>query len=171
MWQLFDYLVLLSSDWIIHFLVWSLYKPILLPFFSGCFAGGLQQGRQVSRTHNNSTSPTMDTPEFLVLGHSAAFTSHQLCLWRRCQRLPPPHHWLYHLPHHWYVNSTHVTVTLCDFMRGTKWSSEFAESSVLPKFLFLCSPPASIAIRRLIGVTEVKKTGSSYGDQESKKQN
>ncbi|KAM9343605.1 LOW QUALITY PROTEIN: 1-acyl-sn-glycerol-3-phosphate acyltransferase gamma [Pholidichthys leucotaenia] len=30
---------------------------------------------------------------------------------------------------------------------------------------------ASIAIRRLIGVTEVKKTGSSYGNQESKKQN
>uniref|UniRef100_A0A3B4ZLQ1 1-acylglycerol-3-phosphate O-acyltransferase 3 n=1 Tax=Stegastes partitus TaxID=144197 RepID=A0A3B4ZLQ1_9TELE len=30
---------------------------------------------------------------------------------------------------------------------------------------------ASIAIRRLIGVTEVKKTGSSYGDQEAKKQN
>ncbi|CAF94227.1 unnamed protein product, partial [Tetraodon nigroviridis] len=28
---------------------------------------------------------------------------------------------------------------------------------------------ASIAIRRLIGVTEVKKTGSSYGDQEAKK--
>ncbi|XP_054869032.1 1-acyl-sn-glycerol-3-phosphate acyltransferase gamma-like [Amphiprion ocellaris] len=28
-----------------------------------------------------------------------------------------------------------------------------------------------IAIRRLIGVTEVKKTGSSYGDQEAKKQN
>lgn len=30
---------------------------------------------------------------------------------------------------------------------------------------------ASIAIRRLIGVTEVKKTGSSYGNQEAKKQN
>lgn len=30
---------------------------------------------------------------------------------------------------------------------------------------------ASIAIRRLIGVTEVKKTGSSYGDQEAKKAN
>lgn len=35
--------------------------------------------------------------------------------------------------------------------------------------LFLSA--ASIAIRRLIGVTEVKKTGSSYGDQEAKKQN
>ena len=33
------------------------------------------------------------------------------------------------------------------------------------------SPAASVAIRRLIGVTEVKKTGSSYGDQEAKKQN
>lgn len=32
-------------------------------------------------------------------------------------------------------------------------------------------PAASIAIRRLIGVTEVKKTGSSYGDQEAKKAN
>uniref|UniRef100_A0A8D0AS07 1-acylglycerol-3-phosphate O-acyltransferase 3 n=1 Tax=Sander lucioperca TaxID=283035 RepID=A0A8D0AS07_SANLU len=30
---------------------------------------------------------------------------------------------------------------------------------------------ASIAIRRLIGVTEVKKTGSSYGNPEAKKQN
>uniref|UniRef100_A0A3Q3G6E7 1-acylglycerol-3-phosphate O-acyltransferase 3 n=1 Tax=Kryptolebias marmoratus TaxID=37003 RepID=A0A3Q3G6E7_KRYMA len=30
---------------------------------------------------------------------------------------------------------------------------------------------ASIAIRRLIGVTEVKKTGSSYGNLEAKKQN
>ncbi|KAF7216135.1 1-acyl-sn-glycerol-3-phosphate acyltransferase gamma [Nothobranchius furzeri] len=30
---------------------------------------------------------------------------------------------------------------------------------------------ASVAIRRLIGVTEVKKTGSSYGNQEAKKQN
>lgn len=30
---------------------------------------------------------------------------------------------------------------------------------------------ASIAIRRLIGVTEVKKTGSSYGNQEAKKAN
>lgn len=30
---------------------------------------------------------------------------------------------------------------------------------------------ASVAIRRLIGVTEVKKTGSSYGDQEAKKAN
>ncbi|XP_014892547.1 1-acyl-sn-glycerol-3-phosphate acyltransferase gamma isoform X2 [Poecilia latipinna] len=29
---------------------------------------------------------------------------------------------------------------------------------------------ASVAIRRLIGVTEVKKTGSSYGNQEAKKQ-
>ncbi|KAG9333401.1 hypothetical protein JZ751_012713 [Albula glossodonta] len=29
---------------------------------------------------------------------------------------------------------------------------------------------ASVAVRRLIGVTEVKKTGSSYGDQASKKQ-
>lgn len=35
--------------------------------------------------------------------------------------------------------------------------------------LFLSA--ASVAIRRLIGVTEVKKTGSSYGDQEAKKQN
>ncbi|XP_036396969.1 1-acyl-sn-glycerol-3-phosphate acyltransferase gamma-like [Megalops cyprinoides] len=30
---------------------------------------------------------------------------------------------------------------------------------------------SSIAVRRLIGVTEVKKTGSSYGNQETKKQN
>uniref|UniRef100_A0A8C6TXN2 1-acylglycerol-3-phosphate O-acyltransferase 3 n=1 Tax=Neogobius melanostomus TaxID=47308 RepID=A0A8C6TXN2_9GOBI len=30
---------------------------------------------------------------------------------------------------------------------------------------------ASVAIRRLIATTEVKKTGSSYGDQEAKKQN
>ncbi|MCJ8747964.1 hypothetical protein PDJAM_G00159530 [Pangasius djambal] len=30
---------------------------------------------------------------------------------------------------------------------------------------------ASIAVRRLIGVTEVKKTGSSYGNAESKKEN
>nr|XP_023648697.1 1-acyl-sn-glycerol-3-phosphate acyltransferase gamma [Paramormyrops kingsleyae]XP_023648698.1 1-acyl-sn-glycerol-3-phosphate acyltransferase gamma [Paramormyrops kingsleyae]XP_023648699.1 1-acyl-sn-glycerol-3-phosphate acyltransferase gamma [Paramormyrops kingsleyae]XP_023648700.1 1-acyl-sn-glycerol-3-phosphate acyltransferase gamma [Paramormyrops kingsleyae]XP_023648702.1 1-acyl-sn-glycerol-3-phosphate acyltransferase gamma [Paramormyrops kingsleyae] len=30
---------------------------------------------------------------------------------------------------------------------------------------------ASIAVRRLIGVTEVKKTGSSYGNQEAKKEN
>lgn len=30
---------------------------------------------------------------------------------------------------------------------------------------------ASIAVRRLIGVTEVKKTGSSYGNVESKKEN
>ncbi|XP_038862188.1 1-acyl-sn-glycerol-3-phosphate acyltransferase gamma-like [Salvelinus namaycush] len=30
---------------------------------------------------------------------------------------------------------------------------------------------ASIAIRRLIGVTEIKKTGSSYGDEGAKKQN
>lgn len=45
-------------------------------------------------------------------------------------------------------------------------------SSVTPLFLlcFVLST-ASIAIRRLIGVTEVKKTGSSYGDQEAKKQN
>lgn len=30
---------------------------------------------------------------------------------------------------------------------------------------------ASVAVRRLIGVTEVKKTGSSYGNVESKKEN
>lgn len=37
--------------------------------------------------------------------------------------------------------------------------------------LFSVLSAASIAIRRLIGVTEVKKTGSSYGNQEAKKQN
>ncbi|KAG8000754.1 1-acyl-sn-glycerol-3-phosphate acyltransferase gamma [Nibea albiflora] len=42
-----------------------------------------------------------------------------------------------------------------------------------PLINFACgvAVSASIAIRRLIGVTEVKKTGSSYGNQEAKKQN
>lgn len=36
---------------------------------------------------------------------------------------------------------------------------------------FLCIFIASVAVRRLIGVTEVNKTGSSYGNAESKKEN
>lgn len=66
----------------------------------GCLTGILQQGRQVSWTHNNPSSPPVDAAELPILGHAAAFTAHQLCLWSGCQWLPPPHHWFYRVPHH-----------------------------------------------------------------------
>lgn len=88
----------LSSKWM-HFFFF-----FLLLACSGCLAGNLQQGRQVPWTHNTPTSQTLDASQLPVLGHLAAFTSHQFCLWRGCQWFPPPHHWLYHLPHHRLVN-------------------------------------------------------------------
>lgn len=75
----------------------------LLLVWSGCLAGNLQQGRQVPWTHGNPTSQAMDTAEFPVLGHPAAFTSHQICLWSGSQWVPPPYHWFYHLPYHRWV--------------------------------------------------------------------
>ncbi|MCI4393750.1 hypothetical protein PGIGA_G00161100 [Pangasianodon gigas] len=45
----------------------------------------------------------------------------------------------------------------------------YQEKDELQEFYFKEEP--SIAVRRLIGVTEVKKTGSSYGNAESKKEN
>lgn len=77
---------------------------------SGCLTGIIQQGGQVPRTHNNPTSPTMDTAKLPVLGHPAAFTPHQLCLWSGCQWLSPSHHWLHHFPHHRWVTSAPLTL-------------------------------------------------------------
>ncbi|KAI1885448.1 hypothetical protein AGOR_G00220310 [Albula goreensis] len=50
------------------------------------------------------------------------------------------------------------------------WGVFISGSPLLIIGFFLFIIIASFAVRRLIGVTEVKKTGSSYGDQASKKQ-
>lgn len=94
-----------SRSWLLIFISFIFqFNAFFSPTCSGRLAGNVQQRRQVPRTHNNPTSQAMDTAELPVLGHPAAFAAHQLCLWSGRQRLPPPHHWLYHLPHHRLVN-------------------------------------------------------------------
>ncbi|KAI1899100.1 hypothetical protein AGOR_G00058010 [Albula goreensis] len=51
------------------------------------------------------------------------------------------------------------------------WGVFISGSPLLIIGFFLFIIVASVAVRRLIGVTEVKKTGSSYGNQEAKKEN